>query len=114
MVLPCCFGPVIWATAYPKGFQIDKMIKPYDGTARPATRLQDYSEAVDIAEGNSNQAVKYLPLMLTGIARQWIDDFPEKSICNWLTCMKRSPRISRVCTNIHAMSVTYSGASRKS
>src|SRR5215216_1993764 len=24
------------------------------------------------------------PLMLAGIARQWIDDLPEKSICNWL------------------------------
>src|SRR3954470_1581740 len=22
--------------------------------------------------------------MLEGTARQWIDDFPEKSICNWL------------------------------
>jgi hypothetical protein len=73
---------VIRATTYPKGFRIDKIIKPYDG--RPATWLQDYSEAVEIAGGNPNVAVKYLPLMLTGTANQWIDDLPEKSIGNWL------------------------------
>src|SRR3954463_14077718 len=28
--------------------------------------------------------LKYLPLMLAGTARQWIDDLPERSIYNWL------------------------------
>src|SRR4051812_3194410 len=39
---------------------------------------------MEIARGNPNVVVKYLPLMLTGTARQWIDDLPKKSICNWL------------------------------
>ena len=82
---PQCFGPVIRATTYPKGLRIDKTIKPYNSTARPATWLQNYySEAIHIAGGNPNVAVKYLPLILTGTARQWIDDLLEKSICNWL------------------------------
>src|SRR3954471_2703558 len=81
---PRCFGPAIRSTTYPKGFRIDKTIKPYDGTAKPATWLQDYDNAVDIAGGNPNVAVKYLPLMLAGTARQWIDDLPEKCIYNWL------------------------------
>ena len=55
---PCCFGPVIRTATYPKGFQIDKNIKPYDGTAKPATWLQDYGNAVAIAGGNPNIAVK--------------------------------------------------------
>ena len=75
---------MIRATTYPKGLRIDKTIKPYNSTARPATWLQDYSKVIHIAAGNPNVAVKYLPLMLTGTARQWIDDLPEKSICNWL------------------------------
>src|SRR4051812_29733868 len=50
----------------------------------PATRLQDYGNAVEIAGRNPNVVVKYLPLMLTWMALQWIDDLMEKSICNWL------------------------------
>ena len=46
--------------------------------------MQDYSKAIHIAGGNPNVVVKYLPLMLTGTSQQWIDDLPEKSICNWL------------------------------
>src|SRR3954453_23020864 len=34
--------------------------------------------------GNPNIIVKYLPLMLSGTTRQWIDDLPERSIYNWL------------------------------
>ena len=75
---------MIRATTYPKGLRIDKTIKPYNGTARTETWLQDYSEAIHIVGGNPNVAVKYLSLMLTGTARQWIDDLSEKSICNWL------------------------------
>src|SRR3954466_4418617 len=71
---PRCFGPAIWSATYPNGFRIDKTIKPYDGTPKPATSLQDYDNAVVIAGGNPNVAVKYLPLMLAGTSRQWIDD----------------------------------------
>ena len=81
---PRCFGPAIRSATFPKGFRIDKTIKPYDSTAKPATWLQDYDNVVEIAGGNPNVAVKYLPLMLAGTARQWIDDLPEKSIYNWL------------------------------
>ena len=46
--------------------------------------MQDYGNAVEIAGGNPNIAIKYLPWMLAGTAHQWIDDLPEKSIYNWL------------------------------
>src|SRR3954470_7333135 len=50
---PRCFGPIIRSATYPKGFRIDKTIKPYDGTAKLATWLQDYDNAVEIAGGNA-------------------------------------------------------------
>ncbi len=62
--------------------RLDKTIKPYDGTAKPATWLQDYGNTVEIAGGNPSVAIKYLSLMLAGTTRQWIDDLPEKSIYN--------------------------------
>ena len=54
---PRCFGPAIRSATYPKGFRMDKTIKPYDGTAKPVTWLQDYGNAVEITGGNPNFAV---------------------------------------------------------
>ncbi len=96
---------MIRSATYPKGFRIDKTIKPYDGTAKPATWLQDYGNAVEIAGGNPNVAVKYLPLMLAGTTRQWIDDLPEKSIYNWLDMQEAFTKnfegtYKRLCTSV--------------
>ena len=81
---PKCFGPAIKAEKIPVGFKLSPNVKSYDGVAKPDTWLQDYFEAVDIAGGTNNTAVRYLPLMLTGTARAWIDGLPELSINNWL------------------------------
>jgi hypothetical protein len=45
--------------------------------------MQDYFNAVLFTGGTPNIIVRYLPLNLTGIARQWLNDLPEKSIQNW-------------------------------
>jgi hypothetical protein len=47
------------------------------------TWLQDYFNAVQFAGGSPNVAVRYLPLMLSGTARQWINDLVENSIQTW-------------------------------
>jgi len=39
---------------------------------------------VTIAQGTPHNAVRYIPLMLTGTARTWIEILPEKYIHNWL------------------------------
>ena len=39
--------------------------------------------AIEIAGGSSHIVVRYLPLMLEGTARAWIDNLPEKSIHSW-------------------------------
>jgi hypothetical protein len=80
---PWCFGPAIRAEPFPKGFGIAKHIKPYNGDVRPHTWLQDYATAVGIADGSTNIACKFLPLMLEGTARVWIDSLPRNSIHCW-------------------------------
>jgi hypothetical protein len=47
------------------------------------TWLHDYFNAVQFARGSPNVAVRYLPLMLSGTARQWINDLAENSIQTW-------------------------------
>jgi hypothetical protein len=38
---------------------------------------------VQFAGGSPNIAVRYLPLMLSGTAQQWINDLTENSIQTW-------------------------------
>ena len=40
---------------------------------KPEDWLVDYSTAVSIANGNKRVAVKYVPLMLQGTARSWLN-----------------------------------------
>jgi hypothetical protein len=49
----------------------------------PLTWLQDYFNVVQFAGGSPNVIVRYLPLMLSGTAWQWINDLAENSIQTW-------------------------------
>ena len=44
----------------------------------------DYPTAVSIANGNRRVAVKYVPLMLQGTARTWLNSLKPRSINSWL------------------------------
>ena len=44
----------------------------------------DYSTAVSIENGNKCVAVKYVPLMLQGTARTWLNSLKPYSVNNWL------------------------------
>jgi hypothetical protein len=80
---PKCFGQRIRDEPIPHGFKIEKNICQYNGVDRPLTWLQDYFNAVQFAGGSPNVDVRYLPLMLSGTARQWINDLAENSIQTW-------------------------------
>jgi hypothetical protein len=80
---PKCFGQRIRDEPIPHGFKIEKNIRQYNGVDRPLTWLQDYFNAVQFAGGSPNVDVRYLPLMLSGTARQWINDLAENSIQTW-------------------------------
>jgi hypothetical protein len=77
---PKCFGQWIRDEPIPHGFKIEKNVRQYNGVDRPLTCLQDYFNAVQFAGGSPNVVVCYLPLMLSGTARQWINDLAENSI----------------------------------
>jgi hypothetical protein len=64
-------------------FKIEKNICQYNGVDRPLTWLQDYFDIVQFAGGSPNVFLRYLPLMLSGIVRQWINDLAENSIQTW-------------------------------
>jgi hypothetical protein len=80
---PKCFGQRIHDEPIPHGFKIEKNFHQYNGVNRPLTWLQDYFNAVQFTGGSPNVAVRYLPLMLSGIARQWINKLAENSIQTW-------------------------------
>jgi hypothetical protein len=80
---PKCFGQWIRDEPIPHGFKTEKDIRQYNGVDMPLTWLQDYFNAVQFAGGSPNIAVRYLPLMLSGTAQQWINDLAENSIQTW-------------------------------
>jgi hypothetical protein len=77
---PKCFGKRIRDEPIPHGFKIEKNICQYNGVDRPLNWLQDYFNAVQFAGELPNVDVRYLPLMLSGTARQWINNLAENSI----------------------------------
>jgi hypothetical protein len=44
---------------------------------------QDYFNAVLFVGGSPNVVVRYLPQMLSDMARQWINNLAENSIQTW-------------------------------
>ena len=70
---PSCFGPHIRDEPFPKGLSLPRDTPKYNGFMKPEDWLVDYSTAVSIANGNKRVAVKYVPLMLQGTARTWLN-----------------------------------------
>jgi hypothetical protein len=64
-------------------FKIEKNIRQYNRVDRPLTWLQDYFNAAQFVGGSPNIVVRYLSLMLSGTARQWINDLAENFIQTW-------------------------------
>ena len=81
---PPCFGPRIRDEPFPKGFTLPRDTLKYTGSVKPEDWLVDYSTAVNIANGNKHVAVKYVPLMLQGTARTWLNSLKPCSINSWV------------------------------
>ena len=81
---PPCFGPRIRDEPFPKGFTLPRDTPKYTGTVKPEDWLIDYSTAVNIANGNKRVAVRYVPLMLQGSARTWLNSLKPRSINSWV------------------------------
>ena len=51
---------------------------------KPEDWLLDYSTAVSIANGKRHVAVKYVPLLLQGTTRTWLNSLKTYSVNSWL------------------------------
>ena len=62
---------------------MSKSCPRYNGAEKPNSWLSGYALAVEIAGGGGLVATRFLPLMLEGTARSWIENLSEKSIHSW-------------------------------
>jgi hypothetical protein len=67
-----------------RNFQLPRGTKTYDGSTKPEDWLIDYATTVHVAGGNQRWAVHYVPQMLEGPARIWLNNLPPGSIDGWL------------------------------
>jgi hypothetical protein len=59
------------------------VIKNYDASKDPKTWIDNYAIAMDIVNTSKLIATRYLPLMLDGSTRTWINNLPRDSINSW-------------------------------
>jgi hypothetical protein len=78
-----CFGPRIRNEPFPAKFALPRDMPKYTGAVKLEDWLSDYVTAVDIAGGNKRTAVRYVPLMLTGSTRTWLNSLPALQINSW-------------------------------
>jgi hypothetical protein len=64
----------------PYYFQLTCGARTYNDSTKLEDWLEDYSTAVNIAGGNLHWAVCYVPQMLEGQARIWLNNMPAGSI----------------------------------
>jgi hypothetical protein len=80
---PKCFGPMVRGEHYPVPFRAPKEIEKYDPSQDPNTWIESYLMAMGIAGHSDLLAARYLPLMMDGGKRQWINTLPPNSIDSW-------------------------------
>src|SRR4051812_46474931 len=80
---PACFGHCIRTEQFPKGFQLPRHTPKYNGSVKPEDWLTDYMTAVRITGGSRRLAVHYVPLMLQGSTRIWLNILPRGSVNCW-------------------------------
>jgi hypothetical protein len=64
----------------PYYFQLARGARTYNGSTKLEDWLEDYSTTVNIARGNLRWVVRYVPQMLEGPAKIWLNNLPAGSI----------------------------------
>jgi hypothetical protein len=62
---------------FPDHFKPPREVTRYNGKANPALWLEDYKNASELI------MVRYLPMMMKDVARNWIHGLPINSIYSW-------------------------------
>src|SRR4051794_8794677 len=68
---------------YPQPFRAPKEVEKYDPSLDPIVWVDSYLMAMGIAGHSDLLAARYLPLMMEGTHRQWINKLPPGSIDSW-------------------------------
>ena len=68
---------------YPVPFRAPKEIEKYEPSLDPGVWIDSYLMAMGIAGHSDLLAARYLPLMMDGANRQWINTLPKDSIDSW-------------------------------
>ena len=68
---------------YPPHFKAPREIEKYDPTQDPVVWVDTYLMAMGIAGHTELLAARYLPLLMEGSTRQWINTLPANSIDSW-------------------------------
>jgi hypothetical protein len=68
---------------YPVPFRAPKEIEKYKPTLDPVVWIDSYLMAIGIASHTNLLAARYLPLMMEGSTRQWINTLPPNNIDSW-------------------------------
>ena len=80
---PPCFADQIRREPPVPHFQLPRGQKTYNGSTKPEDWLNDYVSIVHIAGGNRRWAMRYIPRMLEGPARIWLNNLKAGSILGW-------------------------------
>ena len=80
---PPCFGPMVRGERYPVPFRAPKEIEKYEPSLDPGIWIDSYLMAMGIAGHSDLLAARYLPLMMDGANRQWINTLQKDSIDSW-------------------------------
>jgi hypothetical protein len=81
---PACFDLRNMGESTPWYFQLAHDARTYNGSTKPDDWLEDYATIVNIAGGNVPWALRYVPKMLEGLSRIWLNNMPVGSINSWV------------------------------
>lgn len=76
---PQCFSSRIHSHTFPERFCVCN-IEKYNGDTKPNICLVDYLVIVDTANGDETHVMRHLPLMLTDLAKAWLNNLPANCI----------------------------------
>lgn len=79
---PTCFVDDIVDYKFLGNFHL-RLVDKYDREQNPELWLADYIRTMQLANEYPYHAIKYLPIMLKGLARAWLNTLPPKSIFCW-------------------------------
>ena len=75
-----CFGQAIVEEKFPTDFKPPHGLKNYEPNMDPTIWIENYAMAMSIQNTSSHTETRYLPMMLEGTTRTWINNLPRNNV----------------------------------